>query len=377
MSIVNGFADSPVVVIGIDGGGTKTVAVLADANGRELARSVGAGANLQTVGAVVVRERIGALIGDLLSGVTGASTVRGLAVSLAGVDRPADVPVATEAILGAIADFTASGQSTAATPSSLVATRFASSDANDHDGQGRAPHGPLWELPGGLPIVTNDAVAALAAGASTLDGVVVIAGTGSIAFGVCNGVRARAGGWGSILGDEGSGFGLGIGALRAVCRAHDGRAPATSLAGAVLAQVGASTPPDLIGIVSAKTWGVAETAAVAPVVVREAEAGDAVASELVDEAASELVASARAVIDALPFERSRDLPIVLAGGLWPASARLRDGFASRLSEHVPNARPSVSAHEPVEGAVWLARHQAGLLPATPSSLIAIRSGDGA
>lgn len=348
MQTGNTIAAGTVVVIGIDGGGTKTVAVLADANGRELARSVGAGANLQTVGAGVVRERIGSLIWNLLSSITGAVKVRGFAVSLAGVDRPADVPVATDAILGAIADFTAAGQSTP--------------DAAADGGEGVDARGLVWELPGGLPIVTNDAVAALAAGASTLDGVVVIAGTGSIAFGVCNGVRARAGGWGSILGDEGSGYALGYGALRAVCRAHDGRAPATSLTGAVLAHVGASTPPDLIGIVSAQTWGVAETAGIAPVVVRDAEAGDAVAAGLVDEAAAELVASARAVIDALPFERSRDLPIVLAGGLWPASARLRDGFASRLSEHVPNARPSVSAHEPVEGAVWLARREAGLLP---------------
>ncbi len=347
MKTGNTIADGAVVVIGIDGGGTKTVAVLADADGRELARSVGAGANLQTVGAVVVRERIGSLISAILSGATGAVTIRGLAVSLAGVDRPADVPVVTEAILGAIADVEARGKSTPV--------------ASTHPDADRDARGPVWDLPGGLPIVTNDAVAALAAGASTLDGVVVVAGTGSIAYGVCNGVRARAGGWGSILGDEGSGFGLGIGALRAVCRAHDGRAPATSLTGAVLAHVGASTPPDLIGIVSAQTWGVAETAAVAPVVVREAGAGDEVAGGLVDEAVAELVASARAVIDALPFERSRDLPIVLAGGLWPASARLRDGFASRLSEHVPNARPSVSSHEPVEGAVWLARREAGLL----------------
>lgn len=112
MKTGNTIAAGTVVVIGIDGGGTKTVAVLADANGRELARSVGAGANLQTVGAGVVRERIGSLIGNLLSSTTGAVKVRGLAVSLAGVDRPADVPVATDAILGAIADFTAAGQST-------------------------------------------------------------------------------------------------------------------------------------------------------------------------------------------------------------------------------------------------------------------------
>ncbi len=319
------------LVIGVDGGGTKTVAVLADASGREVARALGAGTNLQTVGAAVVRDRLSGLFEAILGGVTGAATVRAVAVALAGVDRPADIPVATTAILDGI-----------------TAARM------------RSP-GVSWSLPSGLPTVVNDAVAALAAGAETLDGVVVIAGTGSIAFGTCRGVRARAGGWGSILGDEGSGYALGYHALRAVARAHDGRAPETGLTGAILARLGVPSAPDLIATVSAPGWGVAETAGLAPVVVKAAENGDPVAVALVDEAAAELALAAVAVIDALPFDPDHHLPVVQAGGLWGASARLREQFAARLGQRTANARPAVLTAEPVLGAVWIARRDAGLL----------------
>lgn len=323
-------------VVGIDGGGTKTVAVLADASGNELARATGAGANLQTVGAEVVRDRIATLLAALADQIGHAVGVRAISVSLAGVDRPADVPVATRAIEAAIA--------------SVALSRPRVS----------------WELVTPVPAVTNDAVAALAAGARTLEGVVVIAGTGSIAFGIRDGQRARAGGWGSILGDEGSGYALGYDALRAVARAHDGRAPKTDLTGAILAHLALSAPPDLIGIVSAPTWGVADTASLAPVVVRVAEAGDLVAVDLVELAARELSISVMAVIRALGFESGQPLPVVQAGGLWQASRVLRDRFALHLSEGAPFARPALSEAEPVQGAVWMARRDAGFLDAALS-----------
>jgi N-acetylglucosamine kinase len=319
------------VVIGVDGGGTKTLAVIADARGHELARVVGAGANLQTVGALAVRDRLRSLFTTLVENVRDITTVRAVTVALAGVDRPADVPVATQAINEAI------GSVALAHP----AVR--------------------WALATGLPSVTNDAVAALAAGARTRDGVVVIAGTGSIAFGICDGKRARAGGWGSILGDEGSGYALGYDALRAVARAHDGRAPVTTLTDAILSHLGATTAPDLIGIVSAASWGVAETASLAPLVVLAAEAGDPVAVGIVTRGAHELSMAALAVIRELQFDPSRTLALVQAGGLWPASPLLRVEFERRVLAGAPFVRPVVSEAEPVHGAIWLARRDAGLL----------------
>lgn len=318
-------------VIGVDGGGTKTVAVLADVSGHELARATGPGANLQTVGASIVQARLATLFAEVAGQAGHRLTVRAVTVSLAGVDRPADAPVATRAIMAAMETVAVS-------------------------------HPDLsWALATGTPAVTNDAVAALAAGARTLDGVVVIAGTGSIAFGIHGGERARAGGWGSILGDEGSGYALGYEALRAVARAHDQRAPETSLTRAILTHLDVTTPPDLIGIVSAPDWGVAQTASLAPVVVRVAEDGDPVARALIDHAAAELATAALAVINALAFDPTVPLPVVQAGGLWQASTLLREGFAAQLKSGAPLAVPSVSGAEPVQGAVWMARRDAGFI----------------
>ncbi len=320
------------VVIGVDGGGTKTVAVLADESGSELARATGQGTNLQTVGGTVVAERIAGLFGSVARQIGRPIVVRAVTVSLAGVDRPVDVPVATRAI-----------------SSAMAAVAVAEPTVS-------------WALTTLSPSVTNDAVAALAAGARALDGVVVIAGTGSIAFGIRAGERARAGGWGSILGDEGSGYSLGYEALRAVARAHDRRAPETGLTRAILAHLAAATPPDLIGIVSAPDWGVAQTASLAPLVVHAAEEGDAVARVLVDNAATELATAVLAVIGALAFDPAIPIPVVQAGGLWPASPLLRQGFATRLKTGAPFALPSVSEEEPVRGAVWLAMRDAGFVP---------------
>ena len=317
-------------VIGVDGGGTKTVAVVADALGHETGRAIGPGANLQTVGEATVRERLSTLFAELARGIGHPVTVRAVTVALAGVDRPDDVPVAIRAINDAI-----------------IAVAASYPDVT-------------WRLTAGAPSVTNDAVAALAAGARTLNGVVVIAGTGSIAFGIRDGQRARAGGWGSILGDEGSGYALGYEALRAVARAHDGRADATRLTEAILSQLGAAVPPDLIGIVSSPAWGVAETAGLAPIVVRVAESGDPVALAIIEHAAAELSMAAVAVIDALGFEPTHPLAVVQAGGLWPASATLRQAFAHRLNARAPFAVPAMSEVEPVHGAVWLARRDANL-----------------
>ena len=102
---------------------------------------------------------------------------------------------------------------------------------------------------GGAPVViANDAELVLAAGTPDGWGIALISGTGSIVFGRSpHGEMARAGGWGHILGDEGSGYAIGVEALRAVMRAFDGRGPATALTDAVLLHWSLKTPPDLVG----------------------------------------------------------------------------------------------------------------------------------
>src|SRR5690606_12096698 len=118
-------------------------------------------------------------------------------------------------------------------------------------------------------------------------GILLIAGTGSSAWarGV-DGRTARAGGWGHLLGDEGSGYALGVAALRAVARAHDGRAPSTDLRDAVLRHANVAAPEALIAW--AASAAKAEIAALAPCVAEAAAADDAVARAIVDRAARDL-----------------------------------------------------------------------------------------
>src|SRR5438045_2968301 len=96
-------------------------------------------------------------------------------------------------------------------------------------------------------VVVNDALVALVAGAGDSPGVVVVAGTGSIAYGRdAAGRAARAGGWGYLLGDEGGGFWIGRSALTAVVRQFDGRGPSTRLTDMVLEEMQLGNPTELI-----------------------------------------------------------------------------------------------------------------------------------
>jgi glucosamine kinase len=163
------------------------------------------------------------------------------------------------------------------------------------------------------------------------DGVLLLAGTGSIAVARHAGRTARAGGWGGVFGDEGSAFAMGRAALVAVARARDGRGPATQLTDAVLRHTGCTTPEALIGW--ADRGGKADIAALAPLVL--GAAGDPVVAAILDEAAAHLIAHVQALLERLgPWERPPGL--AFAGGVLAAESRLRDTLLRRLEfEAVP------------------------------------------
>src|SRR5581483_5378036 len=120
-------------------------------------------------------------------------------------------------------------------------------------------------------------------------GVALVAGTGSMAFARApDGRTARAGGWGYLLGDEGSGYALALAALRAVVRDADGRGPATRLTSRLLAHFGAVLAQDLVRLVYGGGVDRAALAAVAPYVLEAAAAGDEVAAEIMAGQAEEL-----------------------------------------------------------------------------------------
>ncbi len=199
--------------------------------------------------------------------------------------------------------------------------------------------------------VVNDAHVALVAGAPDGMGIVVVSGTGSIAYGVDpEGRTARSGGWGYLLGDEGSAFWLGHAAVRLGIRAADGRGPATSLYERICERLEVDVPDGLVSWFYNQEMSRHRVAELAGLVEEAAAAGDREAARLLDQAARHLASAARAVAEQLVIPGS--YPLVLAGGVFRACPSLYDRLEACLD--LPRAEVVRLAVEPATGAVTLA-----------------------
>ncbi len=199
--------------------------------------------------------------------------------------------------------------------------------------------------------IENDALVALVAGAPERQGIVVVSGTGSIAYGLdASGATARAGGWGHILGDEGSAYWLGHAALRQAIRALDGRGPETSFGDRVSRKLDLEVPEGLVSWFYDQERSRYRIAELASLVEEAALDGDQHAEELLEEAALHLVRAAQAVASQLSFDSL--YRVVLAGGAFRACPSL----AQRAEDHfdLPFAVVDRLEVEPAWGAVTLA-----------------------
>lgn len=294
-------------VIGIDGGGTSTRVVFAGPDGRELARRTGPPGLVEPADPARTAGKLVGLVRDT--------------AEQAGLPLPAAALCAGLAGVGALD------------------VREAVRDALERAG---------LSIPGRV-LVVEDGEIALEAALAGEAGVLLAAGTGSVAYGrAADGRVARCGGWGRFVGDEGSAWALGRDALRAALRAADGRGPETLLLPELMAALGLGDPrgvPPWVGRAEK-----AEVARLAPVVLRTAAAGDPVAAALVQDAAGELALHVRALIERLgPW--SGTVPLVLQGGLLTDVALVRL-LRERLEDAPIDLRPA--AADPVTGAARLA-----------------------
>jgi len=297
-----------IYVLGIDAGGTKTVCQLANAHGEVIAEARRGGANLQASGELEVEK----VLHDVMNEAIGDREITPSAICLgiAGVDRPDDART-----VGGI-------------------MRRIGSKAR--------------------VLVVNDALVALEAGAPGESGVVVIAGTGSIAYGRNDrNQAARAGGWGYVLGDEGSGYWIGRAALRAVLREADRRGPKTQLTGLLLKYFEIDRAQNLIHEVYHGTLRPSAIAALAQYVHAAFKAGDSVAIGILRGSADELESSALSVARRLDLVGST-FPFVLAGGMFKAVPWLYEELGRRLPLASPASRIIRLDVEPAIGAVRLA-----------------------
>jgi N-acetylglucosamine kinase-like BadF-type ATPase len=207
-------------------------------------------------------------------------------------------------------------------------------------------------------LVVNDALIALVAGARDAPGIVIIAGTGSIVYGRnADGEAARAGGWGHIIGDEGSGYWIGREALAAVMRAADGRGPATGLTAEVKSHFGVSDESRLPRIVYDRELPRMNVAALGPIVQHAAEHGDAVATRILERGAEELAQGALSVVTRLEM-RGDAFTFYLAGGVFRVVPWVAREMRRRLVEVAPRCQVQSLEEEPAVGAVWLALAEA-------------------
>ncbi len=300
----------PSFVIGVDGGGTRTRARLANLRGEALGNGEAGIANPNARGfAAAQTEILLAIERAFQDARIEKQMVAAVCLGIGGVDR---------------ADERA---------------RFA-----EWARQTIAPHAQI----------VNDGEIVLAAGLPENWGVALIAGTGSIAWGKTRDGRiARAGGWGYLIGDEGSGFELAREALRAATQASDGRGEPTKLLNAILDHWDLNSTMELVPRVYRSGLAPADIARLAPLVVRAAEDGDAVARRLIERAASALADTVIGLARVLQL-RDEKIPLALAGGLLLEAELLRAHLRTELTRRGDQFAPIVLVREPVEGAVRMA-----------------------
>jgi N-acetylglucosamine kinase-like BadF-type ATPase len=203
-------------------------------------------------------------------------------------------------------------------------------------------------------LVVNDALIALQAGVRDAAGVVIVSGTGSIAYGRNDrGEASRAGGWGYVLGDEGSGYWIGRLALRAVVRHADGRGRMTSLTPRLLAHFGVERATELIHKVYHEELNPRSIAAAARYVQHARDEGDMVAVGIHNRAADELMTAATAVMARLELA-GQPFTFVLAGGMFHAVPWLCDQMQLLLPALAHESKVMRLDSEPALGAVQLA-----------------------
>lgn len=289
--------------VGVDAGGSTTVAALAHDD--EIVRTyAGGGANARAIGVEAAADAIAAAVERVLGG----ERADAVAVGAAG----------------------AGGERVRAELHAALCARLGPA--------------PIW--------VGDDAQLALRAAIPHGDGIVLIAGTGAIAYAEIGDERRRAGGYGHLVGDEGSGYAIGAAALRRLFHSFDAGTSGGAMLDAIALHVGATNLQDALATLYESASPVAAIAGCAPVVLEHAARGERAATAIVQQAA-------RALFDlvamlARPLS-TRDVPIAFSGGLLRENNLLTYLLELRIANEFPYLHPVRPAAEPYAGALAQAR----------------------
>jgi N-acetylglucosamine kinase-like BadF-type ATPase len=347
-------------VLGIDGGGTKTACVLLNSDGTPIAQGESHASNYHAVGADVAQSNIRHAIEQTIAQAIDQQAqshpsdleICGIGLGLAGVASREDVAV----VRGWVAEY--------------IAEAIGGCRWIFHEGD----HARIY--------IDHDCAIALTGGVALLDqpstdaprtdqprsqinaagvGIAAIAGTGSIVFGRdATGDTARVGGWGYLLGDEGSGYDLARRGLQAALYAADGRGEATALLDAFQQQFQARSPRDLAMTVYRHRLPVRDLAALSAIVDRVAVAGDPVARRIIDQGASEIAIAIRTCARHLQFAIDQPFEVVTIGGVWQSEAGFRDRAIEAVRSEFTEASIIWPRSSPAQGAALTVLRAIGL-----------------
>src|ERR1051325_5140247 len=279
--------------LGVDGGASKTAALVIDDSGKSLGSGVAGPSNHLRVGIETAARNIEREVNKALVAAAVASReIHWAYCGIAGADHPAH----RQEVVDSLSIF----------------------------------------FPRGNFTVDNDARIALTGALGFGGGAVVVAGTGSVAVGRSEeGQEARAGGWGPIIGDEGSGYGIARAGLAAIMRGHDGRGPATKMT-EILKERFDMKPEDLPPFVYATTTQTDDIARFGKLVVEAAQDGDAAAAAILEWAGHELAGAALAVARRLQLIQ-RTFPVAYVGGAFRAGEILLGPMREAVLAEAPKA----------------------------------------
>ncbi len=301
-------------VVGIDGGGTKTTALIADKQGNVVSSLEKGPLNYNGQEEAVIQQSIQSIMRAIDEGCGGLEHCAHICLGAAGMSNP------------------------------VVRAKL-------------EQHIRASGYTGGLTI-TGDQDTALWGAHGNGFGIILIAGTGSICYGrSIDGQMHRAGGYGYLIDDGGSGYGIGIELLKAVVRAHDGRCSPTILTELVMKQLELSTIAELIGFVYAPSTNKKEIAAIAPLLTVAYEQGDEAASRIILQSAAELFELVQPVAERLKLQSG---VVAFTGSVLTHNEQIRSELERQLQLKYPAMTTRLPKHNAVTGAMLMALSQVNL-----------------
>lgn len=304
--------DSEKNYLGIDGGASKTTATLIDEKRNILGQGKSGGSNINVLGPTKSLKNIKSAVKQALKNKNLKNIVAVFA--LAGVGNPDDEK----------------GWRKQITNDTFFSQIFAKP-----------------------PKFFNDTQAALRSGTTDKNAIALIAGTGSNCWGHNQeGKEAKSGGADYILGDQGSGYDIGLKILKNVTKSLDGRANNTQLAGLLMDHLKINSLQDLIDLVYKEPWNKGDVAKIAPLIETAANNNDKVAQEIIEEAVTDLSQMVKSVANKLDLT-NKPYVVVSAGSIFKIK-KLREGVEKEVKKFSPNAKFEDQKVDSATAAAYLA-----------------------